>query len=183
VTVTEAVATDDELLQCVVILVLDVFARVQQVVAQSVELGEVKTKIGDLEQVLNFWAIGIVDGDERLQDTIDDFSTFRRFDLGISVITNYLINFLWRPKLNVGEGFFTVLGEVAVHCPGFTEVHRALNEHGGRSESFEVHDGVSELKLGFQIQLYDHVLESVFRLPPGLVVLEGADHILNGVRS
>lgn len=49
VSVTEAAASDHQLIDGVVIFLQDVEASIQQVVSQSVELGEVDPQVGDTQ--------------------------------------------------------------------------------------------------------------------------------------
>ena len=60
VAVTQAAAAHHHLVKRVVVLLLDLIARVQQVVAERVQLGEVYAQIGDLEQVLYFARVRIL---------------------------------------------------------------------------------------------------------------------------
>lgn len=51
VAIAEAVAADDQLVHGVVVLLLDLHAGVQQVISQSVQLGEVHAQVSDLQLV------------------------------------------------------------------------------------------------------------------------------------
>lgn len=51
VAIAKAVSTNDQLVHCVVVLLLDFCSRVQEVVSQRVELGEVHSQVGDLQLV------------------------------------------------------------------------------------------------------------------------------------
>ena len=66
----------------------------------------------------------------------------------------------------MGKRLCAVGGKIAVGCPRLAEVGRLLDEHGGRSKRLERHDDVREGELGLQVELNEHVLLAVLRLPP-----------------
>lgn len=49
--ITEAVSSDHHVIDGVVILLLDLHSRVQQVVSKRVQFGKLNTQVGDLQQV------------------------------------------------------------------------------------------------------------------------------------
>lgn len=51
VSVAEAVSSDHHVIDGVVVLLFDLYARVQQVVAKRVKFGELNPQVGDLQQV------------------------------------------------------------------------------------------------------------------------------------
>lgn len=65
VAIAEAVPTHHQLIHGVIILLLDLESRIQQVVAQRVEPGEVHPQVGDLQQVCK-GSVPVLDQDRLL---------------------------------------------------------------------------------------------------------------------
>lgn len=58
--IAKAVAPDNQLIYGIVIFLFDLSPWVQQVITQSVQLGEVQTEISDLQLVCDMKTLGLV---------------------------------------------------------------------------------------------------------------------------
>lgn len=67
VTVAAATATHHHVVDRIVVLLLDLFARIQQIVAQRVQFRESDTQVGHLQKLLNLVAVRVVDVNVRRQ--------------------------------------------------------------------------------------------------------------------
>ena len=114
----------------------------------------------------------------RLTSPSVDGATSEYFD---SQMTSWI--FLIGPRCDAREWIGAIISEVSVHLPGFTEVIRPLDKHGGRSERFETHNQVSKVKFSLEVYLNGHVLPAVLGLPPFVfpIVTEVSDNVLNPV--
>lgn len=139
---------------------------VEQIITESVQLGEVDAQVRHFEEVLHFLRVGIVDGQVGRQDAEDDLALGGRSHAGVARLADHLGEIAGRLAGDAGERLGAVVREVAVHLPRAAEVVRALDEQGGRPERLERHDQVGEVELRFQVQLDAHVLHAVLRLPP-----------------
>ena len=54
---------DNHLIQGIVVLVEDFIAIIEEVIAKEMELGDVDSDVGNLDHVLYFSTVGILDGD------------------------------------------------------------------------------------------------------------------------
>lgn len=77
---------------------------------------------------------GEVYTDDSLNDSLTHLSFSGRLNIGITRVTDDVVNLLHRTLRNWREGRFAVVGKVAVNLPRLSKVCWALDHHGGRSE-------------------------------------------------
>jgi hypothetical protein len=170
----------------VVVLLLDLQPIIEQIIAESMQFGEIDSKVRHLQQVLNFFAIRIFNLDARWQHSEDHLSLGRRRHVRIARLAD---DVLYAPdgdrsrRRDFGESLGAVVGEVPIDLPRLAEVVRALDEHGGRPERLEAHDEMCEVKLGLEVELYGNEWTSVLGLPPAQLPIgaERRDDVLDAM--
>lgn len=183
VTVAGARTTDDDFVDGVVVLLVDFWSIIQQIISKSVQLREVESQIGDLQQCRNLISIWILSDNMWRDDLVDQFSSSRRCNIRVLISTNDICMLLRVSFWNSWETAVTVVGKVSVDLPRLSEICGFFDNHGGWTEGFECHDKMGEVEFCFQIQLNRRVLNSVLRLPPVsvLVIHDFGDDILDSM--
>lgn len=110
-------SSNNHVVDGVIVLLLDLPARVQKVVTESVQFGEVYAQVGHLEQVLHIRAVRVVDVDVGRQHTKDDLSVGRGFDAGIVRLAGHVGDVSPRTVPHVWVRFIAVVCKVLVHLP------------------------------------------------------------------
>jgi hypothetical protein len=165
----------------IVVLVLDLFARVQQIVAERVKASEVDAQIGDAHQILNLSAVRIVDLEVGRKHLEQHVASVARHHRTVRFFANHVAQSLRFPMRNVRENVAAIGGKVMVRFPRSTAIRRSFDQHGGRTKSGELEHHPRKLKRGLQIQLNVDFLHAIFGLPPASAVLHSgtSDHILD----
>lgn len=117
VAIAGARASNNHVIDGVIVLLLDLPARVQKVVTESVQLGEVDAQVCHLEQVLHIGAVRVVYMDVRRKHTEDDLSVGRGFDARIVRLAGHIGDVSPRTVPHMGERFLAVVRKVLVHLP------------------------------------------------------------------
>lgn len=84
---------------------------------------------------------------------------------------------------NARKRLATARRKVAVGLPRTAKVGRLFDDHRRGSKRLKGHYDVRERELGLEVELYEHVLLAVLRLPPAIetITLLATNNILNSV--
>ncbi len=169
VAIAQAAASHHHLVQSVVVLLADLVSRVEQIVAERVQLGEVNTQVGDSEQVLDTLRVRVACLDERgRQDLEHDLALGGRRVRRVLGLAVDVLQILGQVGGDVGKGLGAVGGEVAVRLPRAAKVRGLLDDHGRRPERLERHDDVGEGEGRLEVEAQLHTLHAVLGLPPAV---------------
>lgn len=120
--ITEAVSSDHQLIQRIIILLFDLLAGIEEVVAQRVQSGEINPQVGNFEKTLDPGAIRVSDWDCWIQHSVYHLSFCGRLNIRVAGFTDNVVHFSLGASGDIREDGRTVISKVAVHLPTSTEV-------------------------------------------------------------